>query len=57
VHITVNDRKKDTTLEHDVNRSFEFKANLSFQQAENALGDEMIRTLTDEIFNRLFSNW
>jgi hypothetical protein len=57
VHITVNDHKKDTTLEHDISRSFEFKANLSFQQAENTLGDEMIRTLTDEIFNRLFSNW
>jgi hypothetical protein len=57
VHITINDHKKDTIIDHDVSRSFEFKANLSFQQAENLLGDEMIRTLTDEIFNRLFSNW
>jgi hypothetical protein len=57
VHITLNDRKKDKTSEYDVTRSFEFKGNQSFQQAENALGDEMIRTLTDEIFNRLFSNW
>jgi outer membrane lipopolysaccharide assembly protein LptE/RlpB len=57
VHITLNDRKKDKTSEYDVTRSFEFKGNQSFQQAENALGEEMIRTLTDEIFNRLFSNW
>ncbi|MEO7924928.1 MAG: LPS assembly lipoprotein LptE [Chitinophagaceae bacterium] len=57
VHITLNDRKEDKITDHDVTRSFEFKGNLSFQQAEAALGDEMIRTLTDEIFNKLFSNW
>ena len=57
VHITLNDRKKDKITDYDVSRSFEFKGTQSFQQAENALGDEMIRTLTDEIFNRLFSNW
>jgi hypothetical protein len=57
VHITLYDRKSETTQDHDVSRSFEFKGNQSFQQAENALGEEMIRTLTDEIFNRLFSNW
>ena len=57
VHITLNNRKEDKITDYDVSRSFEFKGNQSFQQAENALGDEMIRTLTDEIFNRLFSNW
>ncbi len=57
VHITLNDHKAEKITDHDVSRSFEFKGNLSFQQAETALGDEMIRTLTDEIFNRLFSNW
>ncbi len=57
VHITLNDRKSDKTTDYDVSRSFEFKGNKSFQQAESELGDEMIRTLTDEIFNKLFSNW
>ncbi len=57
VHIILSDHKADKTTEYDVTRSFEFKGDLSFQQAENQLGDEMIRTLTDEIFNRLFSNW
>ncbi len=57
VHIILIDRKKDEKKEHDVSRSFEFKGNQTFQQAENALSDEIIRTLTDEIFNRLFSNW
>ena len=64
VHIIILDRKAednnrpaDIKKEYDVSRSFEFKGNQSFQQAEASLGDEMIRTLTDEIFNKLFSNW
>jgi hypothetical protein len=57
VHITLLDRKAEKTQEYDVSRSFEFKGNQSFQQAESDLGEEMVRTLTDEIFNKLFSNW
>ncbi len=57
VHIILNDRKKEEEKEHDVSRSFEFKGTQSFQQAEATLMDEMTRTLTDEIFNKLFSNW
>lgn len=55
--IIVNDLKANKRDQYDVSRSFDFRSNLSFQQAENALGDEMIRTLTDEIFNRIFSKW
>jgi Lipopolysaccharide-assembly len=40
-----------------VSRQFDFPANRSQQQAEAALLDEMVRNLTDEIFNQLFSNW
>ena len=57
VRITVTDNTLDKVNDYDISRSFEFKGNQSFQQAENSLGDEMIRTLTDEIFNKLFSNW
>lgn len=57
VHIILNNRKGEKTTEYDVSRSFEFKGDQSFQQAENALGDEIVRTITDEIFNKLFSNW
>ena len=57
VHITINDRKADEIKDHDVSRSFEFKGTQSFQQAEATLMDEMTRTLADEIFNKLFSNW
>jgi hypothetical protein len=57
VHVTLNDRKADEVKEFDVSRSFEFSGSQSLQQAENTLMDEMTRTLTDEIFNKLFSNW
>lgn len=57
VHITLNNRKADDVKDHEVSRSFEFKGSQSFQQAEATLLDEMTRTLTDEIFNKLFSNW
>jgi hypothetical protein len=57
VHVTVNNRLSNTTEEYDVSRSFEFKADLSLQAAESQLLDEMIRSLTDDMFNRMFSNW
>jgi hypothetical protein len=57
INITVNDLKANKTDRYDVSRSFEFRSTLSFTQAENALFDEMLRTLTDEIFNRIFSKW
>ncbi len=57
VHVTLNNRKADDVKDYDVSRSFEFKGTQSFQQAEATLLDEMTRTLTDEIFNKLFSNW
>lgn len=57
VHITLNDLKKDEVKDYDISRSFDFSSSLSPQQAENSLMEEIIRTLSDEIFNKLFSNW
>jgi hypothetical protein len=57
LHITLNNHKADEIKDYDVSRNFEFKGNQPFQQAEASLLDEMIRTLTDEVFNKLFSNW
>jgi hypothetical protein len=51
------DRKADSTIDFQVSRNFEFSASKSLQQAENDMADEMIKALTDEIFNRLFSDW
>lgn len=57
VHITINDQKANKATDYDVSRSFEFAASQSIQQAESTLGDEIIRSLTDDIFNKIFSNW
>jgi hypothetical protein len=57
VHISINKRIDNKVEEYDVSRSFDFSARQSLQTAEATLLDEMIRSLTDEIFNKLFSNW
>lgn len=58
VHITLLDRiNSRPPKEIDVSRSFEFGATLSLAQAEAKLNEEIIRNLTDEVFNRIFSDW
>jgi hypothetical protein len=49
------DEKKN--FEADVSYSVDFDANLSLSQVEQAKGDEIVRNLTDAIFNKIFSNW
>lgn len=58
VHITLTNQLSNAPpQEFDVSRSFEFDAQTSLQAAEARLLDDMIRNLTDDIFNRIFSNW
>ncbi len=57
VHITFVNTLTEKTEEIDVSRNFDFSANLSLPQAETQLSEEITRNLTDEIFNRIFSNW
>jgi hypothetical protein len=57
VNIILNKNLSNQKEEFLISRSFEFSANSSLQTAESRLLDEMVRTLTDDIFNRLFSNW
>lgn len=57
VHVVLKKTLDNKVEEFDVSRSFDYSANLTLQQAEGQLADEVIRTLTDEIFNRIFSNW
>jgi hypothetical protein len=57
VHITINKQIDKRVVEYDISRQFDYDANLSLQDAERRLFDEIIRNLSDEIFNRLFSEW
>ncbi|MDQ6843476.1 MAG: LPS assembly lipoprotein LptE [Bacteroidota bacterium] len=49
------DSKKD--FESDVTSNYDFKADLTLPQAESQLGDEIVKNVTDAIFNKIFSNW
>ena len=59
VSLTLVDRKTPGAEPKNISasRSFDFSASLTLTQAERQLNDEIIRNLTDEIFNQLFSNW
>lgn len=57
VHIILQKKDADKPEEYDISRNFDFAASQSIQQAEAGLLDEMIRGLTDDIFNRIFSSW
>ncbi|HWI91086.1 MAG TPA: LptE family protein [Flavisolibacter sp.] len=57
VHVIFNNTMANDSKETDVSLSFDFSANQSLQQAEAQLLDEMVRQLSDEIFNRIFSDW
>lgn len=51
---TLDDSKN---IETDINRTFDFPASQSLTQAEAGLNDEIVKNITDEIFNKIFSNW
>jgi hypothetical protein len=57
--LRVDNTGKSTVPEQrfTVSRPFDFSARLSLQAAEAQLQDEIIRNLSDDIFNRLFSEW
>jgi hypothetical protein len=57
VHIVLNNRKLNKVDEYDISRGFDFSSSLTLQQAEVRLLDEIIRSISDDIFNRIFSNW
>lgn len=49
------DSQKD--FEADVSSNYDFSANLTLPQAEAQLGDEIVKNVTDAVFNKIFSNW
>jgi len=54
----LNEQKVGTPdFEEDVSRNFDFSASLSITDAEAQLTDRIVSNMTDEIFNRIFSNW
>ena len=56
VHVVLKKTLENKEQEFDVSRNFDFSANLSLNQAESQLMDEILRSITDDIFNQIFSN-
>ncbi len=57
VSINLTRQLTNKTEDFTVSRSFDFDAKQSLQSAESVLLPDMIRNLSDEIFNHIFSNW
>ncbi len=58
VHLVFKNRLDDSkSFDTDLTRNFDFSASKSLQEAEAQLTDQIVQNLTDEIFNRIFSNW
>ena len=57
VHLIVKYKNEPAPKEYDVSRNFDFAATLTLQQAEGQLLDQILKNITDDIFNKLFSNW
>ncbi len=56
-HITLLNTLNNETKDYNISRDFDFSASLTLTQAESRLLDDIVKNLTDEIFNRIFSNW
>ncbi|WP_235921147.1 LPS assembly lipoprotein LptE [Foetidibacter luteolus] len=56
-HIILFNAVDNKTQEFDVSRDFDFAASLTLTQAEGQLMNDVVKNMSDEIFNRLFSNW
>ena len=58
VHVIfVDNTKAGKITEYDVSRPFDFPAGQSLQQAESALMNDIVKNVTEEIFNHIFANW
>ncbi|MGC4038090.1 MAG: LptE family protein [Chitinophagaceae bacterium] len=57
VHITLYDKLANKSTEYDVTHSFDYSATQTLEQAQVSQNDVIIQNMTDEIFNKLFSNW
>jgi hypothetical protein len=57
VHVILKKTLDNKEQEFDVTRNFDFSAALTLNQAEGQLMEDILRNITDDIFNQIFSNW
>lgn len=52
-----NSQDEKKNFEADLMRTFDFDSRLTLQDAERSLNESIVKNITDEIFNKIFSNW
>ncbi len=57
VTMTLNNTVKGESHDYSISRDFDFSASLTLTQAENQLLPDILKNLSDEMFNRIFSSW
>ncbi|MDE1192366.1 MAG: LPS assembly lipoprotein LptE [Arachidicoccus sp.] len=64
VHLVLNEnytgsdgKQVQDSKEFDVAGNYDFDANLSLQTAETKLLSQMVKDLSESMFNKIFSNW
>jgi hypothetical protein len=62
IHLALKNRLNDQKLgtpdfETDITRNFDFPATQSVNDAQATLTPTIVSQMTDDLFNRLFSNW
>lgn len=58
VHIIFKNRLDEKkNFETDITRNFPFSASISFADAQTRLMDDILKNISDDIFNKIFSNW
>lgn len=62
IHLALKNRLNDQKLgtpdfETDITRNFDFPATSNLTDAEATLTPQIVQQMTDDMFNRLFSNW
>lgn len=58
VHIILNNTVENKVQEFDISRNYDFDANKSLQDIESSYTDSrIVPEISEEIFNKLFSNW
>ncbi|MDP4285402.1 MAG: LPS assembly lipoprotein LptE [Bacteroidota bacterium] len=45
------------SFDADITTNYDFSAQLTLPQAEASIGDQIVKNVTEAIFNRIFSNW
>lgn len=52
-----NNKDESKNFEADLTRSFDYSASKSLSEEESSLTPDMVKNFSEEIFNKIFSNW